>query len=314
MRRLSAAQHRLGFERIAHTYSIIAIDPRAHEMGVAVQSHWFSVGTAVPWAEAGIGVVATQAIVNTSFGPRGLKMLKSGLSARKVLDKLVQSDKDRDFRQLAVLDAKGRVSAYTGKSCIPEAGHIVGKTCSVQANMMLSKKVWSAMFKSFEKARGPLAEKMLAALETAQNAGGDIRGSQSAAILVVRSKSSGKAWEDRLIDLRVDDSQEPLVELRRLLRVHRAYEHYESSAPAIESGNMNLAWRHFAAAERMCPENEEIRFWHAVALVDNGMFKEALPLFREVFDKNDNWRELFQRLAPLVLNVDEKRLKDILRQ
>ena len=283
-------------------------------MGVAVQSHYFSVGTAVPWAEAGVGVIATQATANKSFGPRGLKMLKRGLSARKVVDKLVQSDKGRNERQLAVLDAKGRLAAYTGKSCISAAGHIVGKTCSVQANMMLNKEVWSAMFRSFEKAKGPLAERMLAALEAAQNAGGDIRGCQSAAVLVVRSKSSGKAWEDCLIDLRVDDSKKPLAELRRLLSVHRAYEHFNLSGLAIGKGDMRLYLRHISAAETICPDNEEIRFWHAVALVDKGMSKEALPLFREVFGRNDNWRELFRRLVPLGLNVDDKRLKDILRQ
>jgi len=314
MRKLLVAQYRVGLEPIAHTYSIIAFDPRAHEMGVAVQSHYFSVGTAVPWAEAGVGVVATQAMVNKSFGPRGLKMLKKGLSARKVVDKLVQSDKGRDGRQLAVVDAKGKIAAYTGKNCISAAGHIVGKTCSVQANMMLNKKVWPAMLRSFEKARGPLAERMLAALEAAQKAGGDIRGSQSAAMIVVRIRSSGKAWEDRLIDLRVDDSQEPLVELRRLLSIHRAYEHCSRSDLAIEKGDMKLYLKHISAAERICPDNVEIRFWHAVALVDKGMYREALPLFREVFGENDNWRELLRRLVPLGLNVDDKRMKEILRQ
>src|SRR5512137_1522292 len=151
MRRNHVAQHHFDFKPIAHTYSIVAFDPVAHEMGVAVQSHWFSVGTGVTWAEAGSGVIATQAITNTSFGLRGLRMLKHGLSAKKVVDKLVQSDKDREYRQLAVLDANGRRATYTGKNCVSEAGHIVGKTYSVQANMMLDKKVWPAMSRSFEK-------------------------------------------------------------------------------------------------------------------------------------------------------------------
>lgn len=314
MRRNHAARHHFDFKPIAHTYSIVAFDPMAHEMGVAVQSHWFSVGTGVTWAEAGIGVIATQAITNTSFGLRGLRMLKRGLSAKKVVDKLTQSDKGRENRQLAVLDACGRLAAFTGKNCISEAGHIVGRTYSVQANMMLDKRVWPAMSKSFEKAKGRLAERMLTALEAAQRAGGDIRGCQSAAILVVRNKPSRRPWEDRLIDLRVDDSKEPLADLKRLLRIHRAYEHYESTAPAIESCNMKLARRHFVAAERMYPENEEIRFWHAVALVDTGRVKEALPLFKEVFGKNDNWRELLRRLVPSGLSLNEDRLEEILRQ
>jgi len=283
-------------------------------MGVAIQSHWFSVGNGAPWAEAGTGVVATQATVNTSFGPRGLKMLKSGLSAKKVVDILVRSDKGRDYRQLAVLDSRGRVAAYTGRSCISEAGHIVGKTYSVQANMMLNKKVWPAMSKSFEKAKGPLAERMLASLEAAQRVGGDIRGSQSAAMIVVRHKSSRRSWEDRLIDLRVDDSQEPLVELGRLLRIHRAYEQMERGESAAKHRNMRLVCRHYVAAEGLYPENEEIKFWHAVTLADNGMVKESLPLFREVFRKDNNWKELFKRLVPIGLDLDEKQLRSILKQ
>src|SRR5512136_82906 len=217
MRRNHAAQHHFDLKPISHTYSIVAFDPVAHEMGVAVQSHWFSVGTAVTWAEAGVGVIATQAITNTSFGLRGLRMLKRGLSAKKVVDKLAQSDKDKEYRQLAVLDANGRLAAFTGKNCISEAGHIVGRTYSVQANMMQNNRVWPSMSKSFEMAKGRLAERMLTALEAAQKAGGDIRGCQSAAILVVRNQSSGRPWEDRLIDLRADDSEEPLADLKRLL-------------------------------------------------------------------------------------------------
>lgn len=299
----------------AHTYSIVAFDSETHDMGVAVQSHWFSVGTVVTWGEAGIGVVATQSVTNPSFGPRGMQMLKKGLSPREVVDKLIESDEGRDLRQLAVLDSKGMAAAYTGKNCIPAAGHIVGKTCSVQANLMLNEKVWPAMIKSFEKARGPLAERMLAALEAAEKAGGDIRGRQSAAMLVVRSKSTGKVWEDRLVDLRVDDDPQPLVELRRLLKIQRAYEHMNNGDVALEKGDMALAMKHYSTAERMFPDNEEMRFWHAATLVNIGRLREALPLFNDVFSKNENYRRLAKHLVPLgLLKVDEKQLKEILRQ
>ena len=187
-------------EPLAHTYSIVARDPVTGEMGVAVQSHWFSVGSVVAWAEAGVGAIATQSLVNISFGPRGLDLLKQGDNAATALKSLIEADAGREVRQLAIVDSKGRVAAYTGTRCIAEAGHITGETYSVQANLMLSDTVWPAMAAAFEQANGPLAERMLAALEAAQAEGGDIRGQQSAALLVVRGAASGQAWQDRLID------------------------------------------------------------------------------------------------------------------
>jgi uncharacterized Ntn-hydrolase superfamily protein len=297
----------------AHTYSIVARDPETGEMGVAVQSHWFSVGSIVTWGEAGVGVVATQSFVNPSFGPRGLEMLKSGMTAQEVVDSLIASDEGRDVRQLAILDVNGNVAAYTGKNCIPAAGHIVGDNYSVQANLMLNDKVWSAMSEAFKNTEGPLAERMIAALEAAQNVGGDIRGKQSAAILVVKGKSTGKVWEDRLIDLRVEDSSEPVKELKRLLKVHRAYDHMNAGDLAVEHGNMDLAMQEYSAAEEMFPENEEMKYWHAVTLVNNGGLEEALPLFKEVFTKNKDWKILTPRLVPVgLLNVNESELKEIL--
>src|SRR3954468_215706 len=180
-------------EPFAHTFSIVARDPATGEMGVAVQSHWFSVGTSVSWAEAGVGAVATQSFTNKSFGIRGLNFLRSGLTAQQALDSLLSTDEGRDVRQVAVVDAKGNVATHTGKSCIDYAGHIKGNGFSVQSNMMLTNKVPGAMADAFEKSKGrPLAERMLLALEAAQIAGGDIRGRQSAAIIVVPGKSEGK--------------------------------------------------------------------------------------------------------------------------
>ncbi len=300
-------------EPLAHTYSIVARDSVTGEMGVAVQSHWFSVGTLVSWGEAGVGVIATQSFINASFGHRGLALLKNGLSPQQVVDFLIASDEGRDVRQLAVLDSKGRAASYTGKNCIPAAGNIAGKNFSVQANLMVNNKVWPAMEKAFKQTKAPLAERMVAALEAAQKEGGDIRGKQSAALLVVRDKSTGKVWEDRLIDLRVDDSPNPVKEIKRLLKVHRAYDHMNNGDLAVEKGNMSLAMQEYSAAEKMFPENEEMKYWHAVTLANNGKVKEAIPLFTKVFSKNQNWKILTPRIKKVgLLNVSDVELKQIL--
>ena len=307
------AQKTFYSEPLAHTYSIVARDPVTGEMGVAVQSHWFSVGSIVAWGEAGVGVIATQSFVNVSFGPRGLALLKRDKTAQQVVEALIASDEGRDVRQLAVLSANGSVDAYTGKNCIPDAGHYVGEDFSVQANLMLNDKVWPAMAEAFENTEGPLAERMIAALEAAQEVVGDIRGKQSASILIVRGESTGNVWEDRLVDLRVEDNKHPVKELKRLLRVHRAYEHMNDGDLAVENGNMELAMNEYSAAEDMFPDNEEMKYWHAVTLVNNNRLEEALPLFAKVFAKNENWKILTPRLIPVgLLKVDDKQLKKIL--
>lgn len=302
-------------EPLAHTYSIVARDPETGEMGVAVQSHWFSVGSIVSWGEAGVGVIATQSFVNPSFGQRGLEMLKQGMTAQEVVDLLIESDEGRDFRQLAIVDAKGNSAAYTGSKCIPEAGHIVGDNYSVQANLMLSNLVWSEMSKAFESTDGPLAERLVAALEAAENVGGDIRGKQSAAILVVKGEATGKLWEDRYIDLRVEDNPDPISEIKRLLKVFRAYEHMNNGDLAVEKNDMKLAMDHYSAAMKMFPENLEMKYWTAVTLVNTGQLDNALPLFKEIFSADDNWKKLTPRLIKVgMLNADETTLQKIMNQ
>ncbi|MCX8106672.1 MAG: DUF1028 domain-containing protein [Ignavibacterium album] len=302
-------------EPLAHTYSIVARDPETGEMGVAVQSHWFSVGSIVSWGEAGVGVIATQSFVNPSFGQRGLEMLKQGMTAQEVVDLLIASDEGRDFRQLAIVDAKGNSAAYTGSKCIPEAGHIVGDNYSVQANLMLSNLVWSEMSKAFESTDGPLAERLVAALEAAENVGGDIRGKQSAAILVVKGEATGKLWEDRYIDLRVEDNPDPISEIKRLLKVFRAYEHMNNGDLAVEKNEMKLAMDHYSAAMKMFPENLEMKYWTAVTLVNTGQLDNALPLFKEIFSADDNWKKLTPRLIKVgMLNADETTLQKIMNQ
>lgn len=298
---------------LAHTFSIVARDESTGEMGVAVQSHWFSVGSVVSWGEAGVGVIATQSFANVSFGQRGLQLLKSGLSPKQTLDSLLSDDEGRDYRQVAILDSKGRVAAYTGKKCIKDAGHITGDNFSVQANLMLNDKVWPAMAETFKNAKGKLAERMIAALEAAQQEGGDIRGKQSAAILIVKGESSGKVWEDKLIDLRVEDHEEPIKEIKRILNVHRAYEHMNAGDLAVEKGDMELAMQEYSAAEEMFPDNEEMKFWHAVTLANNNQVDASMKIFRNVFEANNNWKILLPRLVePGLLNVSSEDLKRIL--
>ena len=209
--------------RPVHTYSIVARDPKTGELGVAVQSHWFAVGPLVPWAEAGVGAVATQSFVDASYGKLGLDLLRAGRSGPDTLKGLLAADENREVRQVAIVDASGKVAAHTGAKCIPMAGHRVGEGYSVQANLMLGEQVWPAMAKAFESTEGDLAARMLAALEAAQAAGGDIRGKQSAALIVVSGKPTGRSWQDRVFDLRVDDHPEPVAELRRLVVLQRAY-------------------------------------------------------------------------------------------
>ncbi|HEU4710640.1 MAG TPA: DUF1028 domain-containing protein [Pyrinomonadaceae bacterium] len=294
--------------RPVHTFSIVARDPQTGELGVAVQSHWFSVGPIVPWAEAGVGAVATQSFVDPSYGKNGLDLMRGGKSAPDTLKELLAKDEARDVRQVAMIDAQGRVDAWTGKNDIQAAGHVVGPNFSVQANLMLNDKVWPAMAIAFETTKGDLAERMLAALDAAQAAGGDIRGRQSAALIVVTGKPTGQAWKDRTFDLRVDDSPEPLRELRRLVKLQRAYNHMNAGDLAVEKKDNEGALREYSAAEKLVPDNAEMIYWHAVALVNMGRVDESLPMFRKVFAMDRNWLTLTPRLPKSGLLPDDPKL------
>jgi len=301
--------------RPVHTYSIVARDPATGELGVAVQSHWFSVGPVVPWAEAGVGAVATQSFVDSSYGPLGLALMRAGRSAPEALRGLLAADDGRDVRQVAMVDAQGRVAAHTGRKCIAAAGHLVGANYSVQANLMDKPTVWPAMARAFESAAGDLTDRLLAALAAAQREGGDIRGQQSAAILVVRGQSTGRPWVDREADLRVEDSADPLGELRRLVRAHRAYQHMNAGDDCSAQKKWDCAEHEYGAAEKLLPEQVEIVFWHAVTLVTSGRVEEALPLFKKVFAREPKWEELVGRLpASELLPADEKLLARIRAQ
>jgi len=301
------------FSRPIHTYSIVARDPATGQLGVAVQSHWFSVGSLVTWAEAGVGAVATQSFVDPAYGPLGLELMRAGKTAKQALEGLLKSDPGEAVRQVAMIDAKGNVIAHTGSKCIPAAGYITGENFSVQANLMLNDKVWPAMAAAYKNTIGDLADKMLAALFAAQSVGGDIRGKQSAAILIVSGTSTGRPWVDRVLELRVEDHPEPLKELRRLINVHRAYQHMNAGDLAMEHNDMEKALREYGAAQEMMPENLEMTYWTAVSLVNAGRLDESLPLFKKVFLGDPNWAELTPRLPKVgLLNVDDAGLKKIL--
>src|SRR5262245_16638896 len=293
---------------VAHTYSIVARDPATGQLGVAVQSHWFSVGAVVPWVEAGVGAVATQSIVEVSYGPLGLALMRAGKSAPEALKSLLATDAQAEYRQVAMIDAQGRVDAHTGKLCIIAAGHRTGKNFSVQANLMLKETVWDAMAKAFENSQGDLADRMIAALEAAQAEGGDIRGKQSAAIVVVSGKPSGKPWADRLFDLRVDDHPEPVTELKRLVKLQRAYNHMNAGDEYFGKGEIAEAVREYGAAEKLVPDNIEMVFWHAVTLVNAKKVDEALPLFKRVFAAERMWVTLLPRLPKSEMMPDDPQL------
>jgi uncharacterized Ntn-hydrolase superfamily protein len=295
------------------TYSIVARDPTTGEMGVAVQSHWFSVGPIVPWAEAGVGAVATQSLVEVSYGPLGLELMRAGRSAPASLAALLAGDEHPGVRQVAMVDAAGRVAVHTGEGCIQAAGHRRGETYSVQANLMARETVWPAMARAFEAAGGSLAERMLAALEAAEAEGGDVRGKQSAALLVVSGERRGAPWQGRLVDLRVEDHPDPLAEMRRLLRLHRAYEHANAGDEAVTRGDAEAALREYAAARQLAPDSHELVFWNAAALAGMGRMEAARPLFREAFEAWPAWAEVVPRLVPAgLLPDDEALLEEIL--
>lgn len=291
-----------------HTYSIIARDSATGELGAAVQSHWFAVGTLCAWVEAGVGAVATQAMVDPGYGKLGLDLMRAGKSAAGALRGLLAADEAREVRQVAMIDSQGRVAAHTGKKTIPAAGHLTGKDYSVQANLMLNEAVWPAMAGAFEKAEGDLAERMIAALEAGQSAGGDIRGKQSAALVVGTGKPTGRPWADRIFDLRVDDHSEPLRELRRLLVLQRAYNHMNAGDATMERKDHAKALEEYGAAAGLAPDNLEIVYWHAVALVNMGRIEEAMPLFQKVFARDKNWVTLTPRLAEVEMLPDDKSL------
>lgn len=314
---LSEAFSKQKFQRPVATYSIVARDPDTGEMGVAVQSHWFSVGPIVPWAEAGVGAVATQSFVDPAYGPLGLELMRTGRTASASLQSLLAGDEGQAVRQVAMIDANGIVATHTGDRCIAAAGHVTDQEnqFSVQANLMSGEEVWPAMARAYRQTTGDLADRMLAALEAAQDAGGDIRGKQSAAIVIVAAQSTGKPWADRKFDLRIEDHPNPVQELKRLVKLQRAYLHMNAGDLAMEEADFAKASQEYSAAEKIAPHIVEIPFWHAVTLASSGEVEKSLPIFKRVFAREPIWAQLVPRLVNAELLPDDPELiKKILSQ
>ena len=297
------------------TYSIVALDAETGELGVAVQSHWFSVGFLVPWVKAGVGAVATQSFVKVDYGPDGLELMENGMSAKDALKSLTDQDEAEAVRQVAMIDINGNVAAHTGERCIVFANHVVGKNYSVQANMMENSTVPKAMAVAFENSSGDLADRMMAALEAAEIEGGDIRGKQSAAMVIMSGEPTGIEWKDTKMSLRIEDHPTPLKELKRLIRIHRAYQHANKGDYYMELNQIDNALTEYNKASKYYPENPELPYWSAVALVNGGRINEALPIFKAVFKSNPNLKKMTPRLIKSGLLIDdEKVLKKIMMQ
>jgi uncharacterized Ntn-hydrolase superfamily protein len=277
------------------TYSIVARDPATGELGVAVQSHWFSVGSVVVAAAAGVGAIATQASPDLTHKPRGLAMLREGMTAAEVSLALRESDPAADHRQFAIVDTSGIAVAFTGDACIGEAGQYSGDGYTCQANMMRSDTVWGAMASAFESAVGPLSSRLLTALDAAQAEGGDLRGQQSAAILVVPAEGTDA---DTVVDLRVEDHPTPLLELRRLVTLGSAYRFADEGDALVATGNFDAAANRYLSAHEIAPKNDELRFWAGLGLISAGVSERGLELLRASIASDSSWRELLTRLDP----------------
>jgi uncharacterized Ntn-hydrolase superfamily protein len=294
--------------RLVSTYSIVARDSASGELGIAVQSHYFSVGGTVPWAEPGVGAVATQAFAERSYGPLGLAKLAEGMEPEQALALLLSEDPGRASRQVAIVDAQGRSATHTGSGCVQAAGHRAGEGYSAQGNMLRSEAVWQAMGEAFEAARGSLELRLFAALEAGEAAGGDLRGKQSAAMLIVSGERSDTPWAERRLELRIEDHHEPLLELARLMEVDSARCAFEEATAAFGAGDLELALERIATARELNPGNPEFTFWAGVAFATSGREDEAIALLHEAFEDGEGWRDLLRRLPAVGMLPDDDSL------
>ena len=279
------------------TYSIVARDQKTGQLGVAVQSHYFSVGPVVPWARAGVGAVATQSMVEVSYGPIGLDMMAGGKSAKETLESLLKTDAKAETRQVGMVDSKGVVATHTGSRCIDFAGQSVGEGFSCQANLMRNDTIWGAMEKAYlNNSDLEFSERLVSTLEAAEEAGGDVRGKQSAAILIVSPNLYPNPWMGRLLELRVEDSSRPLEELKRLVKLKRGYEWAEKGDDLLSSGKIKESSEAYARALEYAPENEEILYWKGITMLASSLQEEGRRILVEVFKKNKSWVQVTRSL------------------
>jgi uncharacterized Ntn-hydrolase superfamily protein len=271
---------------LGSTYSIVGYDPSTGDLGVAVQSRYFSVGSVVPWAKANVGAIATQALPNISYGPHGLEFLREGLTVEEVIEKLTSDDKGRESRQLGIVDAKGNAAAFTGANCLEWAGCKVGKFCSAQGNILVSKEVVENMVEAFESTKGDLADRLVVALEAGEKAGGDARGRQSAALLVVRENAGPLGYGDKFIELRVEDNIKPVVELKRLLRINHVFTLIGNADSKFEEGDSKGALANIREALDIDPNNDEAYFTLGSLYWRIGKTDEAVKTFKKALSLN----------------------------
>ncbi|MDG6994493.1 MAG: DUF1028 domain-containing protein [Nitrososphaerota archaeon] len=296
------------------TYSIVARDQKTGQLGVAVQSHYFSVGPVVPWARAGVGAVATQSMVDVSYGPMGLDLMASGKSAKEALESLLKTDQKANTRQVGMVDSKGVVATHTGNRCIDFAGHVAGEGYSCQANLMSNDTIWGAMEKTYLKSSElEFPERLLVALEAAENAGGDIRGKQSAAILVVSSQVYANPWMGRLVELRVEDAPEPIEELKRLLKLKRGYEWADKGDELLSSGKLKESNEAYSKALEYAPDNEEILYWKGITLLGSTMKEDGSTILKEIFRKNKNWIQVTKSLLDREYIMKSEALENLMK-
>jgi len=276
------------------TYSIVALDERTGELGVAVQTRWLAVGSLVPWLRPGVGAIATQSFVDTRYGFEGIQLLAAGRSPEAALAELVAADADPGVRQVGIVDAAGRAAAHTGADCVAAAGHVTGRGVSVQANMMERPTVWPAMLATFESAGGDLADRLVAALRAAEAEGGDVRGRQSAAIVVVPGRPDAHPWDIRY-DIRVDDARAPLDELERLLALNRAYEALDAGFEALAVGESSPALAFFEQAAALAPDDDQVRLWQSLAVFDSGDEERGRRLYRSALEAEPRAGEHLRR-------------------
>jgi len=293
------------------TCSLVALDLESQQMGVAVAGHWFSIGTLIPWAEAGVGAVATQAGIRVEYGIDGIHLMVTGKTAPQALELLLMRDPEAALRQVAMIDRQGNLAAHTGARCVAESGHHFGKNYVTLANMMSKPGIPQIMADAFENEKGDFADRMLGALQAAHDAGGHLRPPQSAAMLIVNRHSVDHVAQDVVADLRVEEHLDPLKELKRLALLHRAYKGASLGIQELMSGDVEATMKQYEEATRLCPHNHELRFWMAVALGNAGKWEQALPIFDAVLEAEPSWNLLIPRLIQVELLHDHPRFSNL---